>query len=156
MTAAAQNAGSLVQRRVASAANPHPPAALFRVTDTRRPATRTDDHHVGDGKRRFLLRNPAFDVPLRVGTPVLFHHHHVFHQHFALAGKHAQYASLLAFVATSNHFHLVITLDVDSCMHCQPSTIGSPPSDRLRFLLPLTTLPEPAKQSSKTSSRAAR
>src|SRR5262249_58557564 len=116
-----------------SGANRDAPGALILVTYARRPATRTHDHHVGNRKRRFLFRDPALDVALRVGTHVLLHHHHVLHQQLAFAGKDAQHASLLAFVATGNHFHLVIALDVDSCMHCQPSATSSQPSDCFLF-----------------------
>src|SRR5262249_11991990 len=56
---------------------------------------------------------------------VLLHHHHVLYQHLAAAREHTQYAALLAFVASGDHLHRVIPLDVNSYMHFEPS-----PADR--------------------------
>src|SRR6185503_13282975 len=115
-----------IQRRLAPAADPHMPAALRFVSNARRSAAGAYHHDVRDGDGRFLLRDSALDVALRIRTHVLLHHHHVFHQHFAGAGENPQHAALLAFVTSGDDLHRVIALDIDSCMHCLPSTIWRP------------------------------
>src|SRR5947209_9993078 len=87
------------------------------VPDARWPAGRADDHYVGDAERRFLLRNSALDVALRIRTDVFLHHHDVLDHQLCLARKHAQNAALLAFIASGDHFHRVIALDINSCVH---------------------------------------
>src|SRR5205807_552917 len=57
---------------------------------------------------------------------VFLYHHYVLHQHFAGARENPEHATLLALVTSGDHFHRVIALDVNSCMHCLPSTIGRP------------------------------
>src|SRR6476646_11725652 len=113
-----------IQRRITTTANPHMPAAMHFVSNARWSAARAHHHDVRDGDRRFLLRDSALDVALRIRTHVLLHHHYVLHQNFAGAGKYPQHAALLALVTSGDYFHRVIALDIDSCMHCLPSTIG--------------------------------
>src|SRR6478672_1756717 len=115
-----------IQRRIATTANPHMPAAMHFVSNARRATARADHHDIRDGYRRFLLRDSALDVALRIRPHVLLHHHYVFDQYFAGAGENPQHAALLALVTSGDHFHRVIALDIDSCMHCLPSTIGRP------------------------------
>src|SRR6478672_4574728 len=157
-----------IQRRIATTANPHMPAAMHFVSNARRATARADHHDIRDGYRRFLLRDSALDVALRIRPHVLLHHHYVFDQYFAGAGENPQHAALLALVTSGDYFHRVIALDIDSCMHCLPSTIGRPqPCIRRKNLLVLPSsslftrpavkeLQAPEKQSSKTSFRAAR
>src|SRR5258708_3147302 len=144
-----------IQRRFTTAANAQPFGALMFMADARRPATGADNHHIGNRNARFLLRDAALDVALRVGADVLLHHHDVLHQNFALGGKNAQYTSLLASVATGDHLHLVITLDISSYMHFSTfSNVAAGP--RLRPSDGSLTAPRaPATQSSKTFFRVA-
>src|SRR5947209_8566182 len=100
------------------------------VLDARWTAGRANDHHIGDGDRRFLLRDSALDVALRIGTDVLLHHHYVLDQQLGLIRKHAQNAALLALVAPGHHFHRIVALDINSYVHvlnlCHPySTSGA-------------------------------
>src|SRR5579864_1643714 len=104
------------------------PAAMHLVSNARRSAAWAHHHDVRDGDRRFLLRDSALDVALRIRPHVLFHHHYVLHQNFAGAGKNPQHAALLALITSGDYFHRVIALDIDSCMHCLPSTIWRPQS----------------------------
>ena len=93
------------------------PAALRLVSNARRSAAWAYDHDVRDGDGRFLLRDSALDVALRIRTHILFHHHHVLHQNFAGAGENPEHAALLALVTSGDYFHRVIALDVNSYMH---------------------------------------
>src|SRR5438270_10579474 len=113
-----------IQRRITTAADPDMPAPMQLVPNARRSAARTYHHDVRDGDGRFLLRDSALDVALRIRPHVFLHHHYVLYQNFAGAGENPQHAALLAFVTSGDYFHRVIALDIDSCMHCLPSTIG--------------------------------
>src|ERR1041385_3836635 len=116
----------LIQRRFTPAADPYMPAAVQFVSNTRRPTAWAHHHDVRNGDGRFLLRDSALDVALRIRTHVLFHHHHVLHQNFAGAGENSKHAALLALVTSGDYFHRVIAFDINSYMHCLPSTIGGP------------------------------
>src|SRR5438270_8598414 len=144
------------------------PAAVQLVPNARRSAARAYHHYVRDGDGRFLLRDSALDVALRIRPHVFLYHHYVLHQDFAGTRENPQHAALLALVTSGDHFHRVIALDIHSCMHCLPSTIWRPqpcirrnllylvlPS-RLSLRVSVTEPQVPEKQSSKTSFRAAR
>src|ERR1700691_5023908 len=59
------------QRLAALFADPNLGVAFKLVTHTHRPAGAADQHHIRDLDGRFLLRNAALDVALRVGVHVL-------------------------------------------------------------------------------------
>src|ERR1051325_6713838 len=118
------------------------PAAMQFVSNARRPTAGAHYHDIRNGDGRFLLRDSAFDVPLRIRTHVLLHHHHVLHQNLAGAGENPEHAALFALVASGDYLHRVIALDVNSCMHCLPSTIGGLilPSRLKNLVLPFPSL----------------
>src|ERR1019366_4812747 len=76
-------------------------------------ASRAHQHHVGGLDRALALRDPAFDLPARVGPRVTLDHHHVLHQDPARLAIHTEPAPLLALVAAGDHLHRVFLLYID-------------------------------------------
>src|SRR5271157_1838218 len=109
------------QRRSAPLAHAHMTVTVLFMAHADWPvAGAAHQHDVADGNRTFLLGDAALDVALRIGAHVLFHHHHVLHQHLALVGHNAQYAALFALVAPGNHPHLIVAANVYTFLHLYP------------------------------------
>src|SRR5579864_8648583 len=111
-----------IQRRPALLAHPNFAIPPHIVPNTNRATGRTNQLHVGQRNPAFLLRDPTFDVALRVRPHVLLHHHHVLHQKLVVAWKHAQHAPFLALVPPRDHLHGVVAADIHSlmCRRCNP------------------------------------
>src|ERR1035437_8768642 len=117
-SALSQVQGLLLQRGPAVLAYARVAVAVFLMTHPHRTRARgAHQHHVADGNRALLLGNAALDVLLRVGPHVLFHHHHVLHQHLRLVRHDAEHAAFLALVAPGNHPHLIVAANIYAFLH---------------------------------------
>src|ERR1700738_1593267 len=68
--------------------------------------------HLRNRYRALLLGDTAFGF--LAGAKVLFHHHHVLDQNFALVGEHAKHAPLLSLVAAAQHLYGVVAPNINS------------------------------------------
>src|ERR1022692_4109821 len=110
--------GLLLQRRPAALAYARVAVTVFLMTHP--PWARAGGAHqtkVDDGNRALLFGDAALDVLLRVGPHVLFHHHHVLHQHLRLVRHDAEHAAFLALVAPGNHPHLIVAANIYAFLH---------------------------------------
>src|ERR1700674_4900994 len=152
-----------IQRRSALLTNSHLAIATHFMSDPHRTARRTHQRHVRQPNRPLLLGNSTLDVALRIRTHVLLHRHHMLHQHLALVGKYAQYASFFSRIPPGHHLHGVIPADIHSFVFggsfshrrtpsaSRPVETGFAPSQprQAAFLPSAKVLPAPAIQSSK-------
>src|SRR5580698_8373512 len=84
-------------------------------TDASLVALCIDQHDVRDMDSGLLLGDAALNVFLRVRLHVLLDHHDTLDENAVFFRDHAKDAALFALVFTGNHFHFVITLNLDAC-----------------------------------------
>jgi hypothetical protein len=111
-----------------SSVMPQLPVAAHLVPQPHRPAGVAQQLHVADRNRGLLLGDAALDLLLRIGAHVLLHDADVLDQHLAGRRHHAQNSSLLALVASGDHFHRVVTADINGCHRflSNPFSFGRP------------------------------